>query len=269
MTLFGGGWPGGYLAMFTACFDASGSDHDQPILMVAGFVSSASDWVDFERKWKERLKVEGIECFHAVEFAHSKGQFSGWRDQEDRRRKLLRDLLDIIIAHVYRKFGCGVNNGLWTSNLSPDNLAALKINAYALCAMVSSARVDDWAVSERIRTQVEMVFEDGDVGQGVTDHYLSSRGQRPIFRPKRDRVRGDGVIVPAFVPLQAADLLAYELWLGMKKLEMDESSYTARYALSVLSNIPGEINYLDENDFANFDGVLRGIRILAPETTLE
>ena len=63
-----------------AAFDASGNKTDQTILLVAGFVSSVEQWMDFDRDWRKRLEDDGIEYFHATEFAHSRGAFEGWKN---------------------------------------------------------------------------------------------------------------------------------------------------------------------------------------------
>jgi hypothetical protein len=96
--------------MFTGAFDAGGSEYDQPILVVAGFVSSAMDWDEFAVLWKKRLAEDNLTYFHALDFAHSRKEFSGWKEQEPRRRKLLSDLIELIKRHAYRKFGSIVVN---------------------------------------------------------------------------------------------------------------------------------------------------------------
>lgn len=93
-----------------AVFDASGKE-DQRRLVLAGFISKAKDWQSFHTLWIERLREDGLEYFHMVDFAASQGQFKGWRNSESRRRKLLADLMDLISSHVYRKFGCVIENG--------------------------------------------------------------------------------------------------------------------------------------------------------------
>ena len=54
--------------MLTVGFDASGKEADQEHLVVAGFVSSANDWINFEKAWRERLKEGGKEYFHRSEY---------------------------------------------------------------------------------------------------------------------------------------------------------------------------------------------------------
>jgi hypothetical protein len=256
--------------MFTACFDASGSDHDQVALVVAGFVSSAKDWINFDAAWNARLAQDDLAYFHMVEFAHTDGEFKKWADldvptREKRRRALLSDLLGVIQGHAYRKFGCGISTKHWTAHMAPANIERFRINAYVQAALICGARVDNWALSERIKTPVELVFEAGDVGQGVLTQYLSARrGPAPIFNPKKAAVRGDGIVIPAFTPLQAADLLAYELLLGVRNYQ-EGFPRAPRFALGEVYKMPEEIKYFEPKDFENLDGMLRGIAALIPD----
>jgi hypothetical protein len=250
--------------MFTAAFDASGAEHDQIALVVAGFISSGADWIDFEKQWMARLSEDDIEYFHMVEFAQSRGQFATWRGQESRRRDLLSDLLAIIATHCYRKFGCGILIQEWSSLISDSNKARFHIGAYAMAGSVAVATVDSWSLSEHIMTPVEVVFEDGDTGKSTLRHILTSRNPEPLFRPKRSTVRADGIIVPAFTPLQAADLLSYELLLLIRNLE-GGMRRDPRYPLGEFYNIPGEIKYMKPANIREFDGLLGELTTVFPD----
>jgi hypothetical protein len=83
------------MAMLAAAFDGR-TDREKTWLAVAGFISSAKDWVNFDRAWRARLAEDGIAYFHMVDFAHSVKKFDGWRNHEARRQHLLSDLLAII-----------------------------------------------------------------------------------------------------------------------------------------------------------------------------
>jgi hypothetical protein len=121
-------------------------------LVVAGFVATADEWVEFNKFWKERLTQDGIEYFHAVEFAHSVGEFaSGWNGNEPRRRALLADLMTIIKRHVSRKFADVVINEA-LDKMSNDTKAQFHINAYSLAGRSCVARLREWLHRERWET---------------------------------------------------------------------------------------------------------------------
>jgi hypothetical protein len=83
---------------------------DQCVLVVAGFISRPDDWQSFHTAWMKRLEKDGLSHFHMVDFTNSRKQFPLWKNDEPRRKKLLADLMEIIQAHVYRKFGSMVIN---------------------------------------------------------------------------------------------------------------------------------------------------------------
>lgn len=88
--------------MFTAVFDASGREADQPCLVVAGFLAPDGAWNEFEKAWLSRLAEDGFNQFHAVDLEHYRKEFSKWSDlpdREDRKRSLLADLVGIIQSY--------------------------------------------------------------------------------------------------------------------------------------------------------------------------
>src|SRR5450759_1206912 len=82
--------------MLTTAFDISNDEPDHQFLVIAGFVSNAERWKDFDEEWRKRLAVDGLDYFHMQPFAQSTRMFKGWDKQEPRRRRLIGDLLDII-----------------------------------------------------------------------------------------------------------------------------------------------------------------------------
>lgn len=162
--------------MLTVAFDASGTEHDQRLFVVAGFVSSANDWIGFDAQWKERLKRDGLEYFHMHSFAHSIGQFKGWNKDELRRQALLSDLLGIIQSHAYRKFGSMVINRFFGSKISAKNIEAFKLTAYSLTGLTVTYKVRKWMRNEGFHTSPKIVFEDGDLHKGKLMDAMAQHG---------------------------------------------------------------------------------------------
>jgi hypothetical protein len=112
--------------MFTTAFDAGGNQHDQEFLVVAGFIAPADSWSEFDKTWRERLVEDKLNYFHAVELAHSKGEFeSRWKGNKPRREKLQNDLMEIIRKHASRRFACAVNNKIFCENLSEEQRSSI------------------------------------------------------------------------------------------------------------------------------------------------
>ena len=181
-----------HMAMLTTAFDAGGHESDQPFMVVAGFISTAANWINFSRDWRARLTEAGIRDFHMHKFLHPK------------HRPLVRDLADIILRHSFRKFSVIVK-----IEAIPPSFRTFRLNAYALAGRIAAANVTMWQLQEWPASQVEYVFEDGDKGKGLLMEKMRRDGYPdPIFRPRTDRVGKSGISIPAFLPLQGADILA-------------------------------------------------------------
>ena len=95
-------------AKLVAAFDASGKEASE-LVVVAGFISSQEDWRSFDKEWRARLRADGLDYFHMVDFANFRKQFAvGWKEDETRRQKLFADLIGIIKGNVYRQFASAV-----------------------------------------------------------------------------------------------------------------------------------------------------------------
>lgn len=139
--------------------------------------------------------------------AQSTQMFKGWRDQERRRQSLLGDLLDLVSAHAFRKFGVVVQSAA-ASDLSGTfnhDMPAIEV-----AARIVALEVEIWRTSEKFKNRPEHIFEDGDVGKGKVLEAVKfiNGGIEPLFRPKKDNP-DKGIV--GFTPLQAADILAFEV----------------------------------------------------------
>ncbi|HZT35256.1 MAG TPA: hypothetical protein VFA15_05010, partial [Nitrososphaera sp.] len=171
--------------MFTAYFDASGNEEDQPCLAVAGFLAGADAWSSFEQEWLERLAKDGLRNFHRRELAM-------W--EKSKRDRLLNDLIDIIIGNVGRKFGAVIDHES-LSVLSPEERTELHLRSYSLAARTCISKVRLWSKSERLRLVPDIVLEDGDAGKGKSiDMLTEQRVPLPTFKPSRDRIE-DGFLI--------------------------------------------------------------------------
>jgi hypothetical protein len=82
-----------------AFFDETGhvEEPTDEFLGLAGFVAPASKWLDLEPRWRAILENAGVSWFHAVDFAHFRGEFTGWQSDGDARRiALAKTLLSTI-----------------------------------------------------------------------------------------------------------------------------------------------------------------------------
>jgi hypothetical protein len=193
--------------MLTAVFDAAGHESDQAFMVVAGFVSRPDHWARFSEDWHERLAQAGIDCFHMAKFLHPK------------YRPLVRDLTAIILRHSFRKFSVIVR----VETIPRSFADQFKLNAYALAGRIAVANVAMWQLKEWPNTQPEYVFEDGDRGKGLLMEKMRRDGYPcPIFRPKKDQPSRGGAVIPGFLPLQGADILANRTFAAARDRRTDD-----------------------------------------------
>ncbi len=77
------------MTVFQAFFDAAG-DPDDPnvhVFGLAGWIAPEARWRRLERAWKKVCDREGVTGLHMRDFAHSIGEYAGWKDDGDRRKQ--------------------------------------------------------------------------------------------------------------------------------------------------------------------------------------
>jgi hypothetical protein len=188
------------MTRFTVYFDASGHPDGTKVLSVAGFIATVEHWIRIERKWKKVLGDYGVASLHMKDFAHSTGEFVGWKENKTKRRLFLSALIDILRPLVHASFACSVD---LVEYRRVDELMRVRklISPLALtgikCIGTARERAEEMGIKNE---DIRFVFEDGDQDRGNLASCIEHDfGFAPTFEKKSSSV--------AF---QAADLLAYE-----------------------------------------------------------
>lgn len=92
--------------MLAAYFDESGLHADARCFCFAGYIGYASDWFEFSRLWRHALAEARVASFHMSEFETRHGLFADW--PRERRYSLIRELVSIINSTDLWGFGIGV-----------------------------------------------------------------------------------------------------------------------------------------------------------------
>ncbi len=202
-------WPADYkgarlIVALTAYLDASWTSS---AVTVAGYVSDVDRWASFETEWQDVLTGYGIEYFHMKDFAAREGDYKSWGPKGDCR--LVR-LLEIINASVLAAVSITVPLGLWRAVLS-DEERERSGNPYCIAGFGCFREITRWMRREcGAGDEVAYVYDQGDKGRGeifklfnaVYDSQDLRREYRLLSMKVEDKKR--------FVPLQAADILAWE-----------------------------------------------------------
>ena len=196
--------------MLRAYFDDSGSANDPhtPVPLVAGCIGSLTAWGQLERDWQAVLSEFGVTWLHMKDYAHSKSQFAGWDADEPKRKEFLGALMALLMRDVSAFVGCAVSNSAF-AQLSAAHQRGLR-HPYFLAFQVC---MRDAAIQAgHDQDEVELIFarQPGKTGLAGEMFDMVLEGIEPQFaaRIQTGLTFGEPQKLP---PLQAADLVAYEL----------------------------------------------------------
>ncbi len=166
-------------------------------LALAGCLAREVDWLRFNLEWSPILKGHSIGCFHMVDFEAYRGAFAGWN--RSRHETFLMQLLDCFDPHVKSIFGA--------SSQIADTAERLKVSYLNnIHRTINNAfrEARFWAFPDE---KVSVMFaKHPEVSPVHIEQYVTAIGDSI---PNLDNISfGDPKDV---VPLQAADLVAYEI----------------------------------------------------------
>jgi Protein of unknown function (DUF3800) len=236
-------------------FDESGTHVGSKALSVAGYLSTVERWLDFEQEWKRALKeFGGQEFFHMTDFVGRQGIYKTWTENE-RKERLTR-----LIAIINRNVVAGV--GFAVSMQSYFRLFSKKAKrycggAYGLAAISCFFDSCTAVRASHPDARIAYVFEAGARGHGqvlkVFDDMFSRSDQREAYKMLSLKFEGK----KNFAPLQAADILSYELYRQLPVERREVSGPPRINVLTELRKCP--INYwktYDEETMIDFAQVI-------------
>jgi hypothetical protein len=219
-------------------------DHNQRFNGIAGLIAPANHWERLEEKWAKTLTEFKISCFHAKEFAASRGEFYGW--SEVKRQKLLRKLLDKIAGIDALPIGqilC-MDDFRGIAEQHQQRHAALPDPYHLAFGAVLGFVAGFLERHGNATQQASVVFsEQVEFKNEAMRFYEEICAVEPLLR-KRTKV-------PSFadmrnlVPLQAADLVAYELYKEYERLRGFRAAQKARYGFEQLVKISKRLGFDD------------------------
>jgi hypothetical protein len=194
------------MAIFTAYFDESDSSKAS---VVAGLIGEAEQLSHFNREWGDLLRSENLQQFHMNDFAHSNGEFKGWKGDTLRRKQFIERIIGIISRRARFSLGVLVDRTAYEEVAHRDIFANFYTNEYTACAFLSLLQASQWASVYATGHRIAFVFDKGntkradfqrafDMTDGTSiadDHHFGSL----TFADDKD-----------VAALQAADFIAYE-----------------------------------------------------------
>lgn len=226
------------LTAYTAYFDESGVHQGAPVTAIAGFVATDLAWRRLSSEWEEvlaRLASHGVSWFHMAECMAGDGQFAGVPFPE--REALVAYLAGVISRFDITAVWAAVNNEDF-HRVAPQGAKFRKRYpaAYDLCFDEVVRQLWWWSSGNAGGSRVAVVF-------AVQPEY-EDRNRETFGTWRRHPQAGEflGGLTFDFpkwlVPLQSADMLAYEMAKYQEALEYGELSFSTNFqARTVLSKI--------------------------------
>jgi hypothetical protein len=234
-----------------AYFDESGTQSDDPVLVLAGLLAPAENWESLSVEWQRLIDDWGIQFFHMSEFENNQGPYKTWRNEGVREIRL-NALLDLICNHAKAYVSIAVSEERFRQVYGADVKSNLKyaIAARTLFSSISTLDRDGRRLSE-YGLDVERIaffFESGARGIGNVERIFNRYYNQPLHRWLFRLVDFTFGGKKDYPPLQAADIVAYEAFKHWIWQFNSDHSRPHRYPwrrLSVLPSITGHVSVAD------------------------
>lgn len=227
---------------FNIFYDASSQENvESEPLVAAGLVSSQEGWIEFERAWNRLLDIYGVSHLHMKQFAHSRGEFSEWKGNEEKRRQFLASLIDIMERAVMHGRAIRIIPRDYNAVNKDYHLHGPGFDgAYSLATMICTAGAEDWVWDRYPKAALGHIIEKGDAGQSPLKKLIHGMERSHItLVPKYNKATERWVR-----PFEACDFLAYECRLAAKR---GPSPRPRKSFLELLKELPIE-TYRFERD---------------------
>jgi hypothetical protein len=196
--------------VLTVYLDDSGTHGGAEVTVVAGFVSTKLRWDSFRREWARALRRERIEIFRMSDLENRQGEFEGW--SKERTETFRGKLFDIIRQLTLAPIGSALINDDW-ERVMPAHIRSGWGGSYGWCAEDCAHQIYKWAKRTGTSGKIKFIFEKGTVGHGQVSKVFAEYATDPKWAALQ--IGGHSFEEKKLVPLQAADLLAYETYKHM------------------------------------------------------
>jgi hypothetical protein len=214
-----------WLAVFEleVYFDDSGTDDGTPVAVAACYVAQKTQWDEFVRNWDCVMADEGFDMFHMAEFVAKPDMghkpFCDWGT--GKKDRVYKKLASIINTRVRKGFAVAVPKQPFDDYVF-DEFKLYAQNHYVFAAKSVMGFIDNWRQQLSLTIPMQYVFENGTAGQDQIEDVW----KECLVRKSSERRFGmvpNGVMFKDkrfFKPLQAADILAWQMQNNMRRTVM-------------------------------------------------
>lgn len=203
--------------IFTAYFDESGKWTDPKVqdMVLAGYIATNNQWAQFEHEWKQAISEFGLPYFHMSEYAAKRPPYDTWTNQQ--REIRFARLVEIINANTTCSIGVTLPRLEYAVAMGEiSKVVPAKEYGFSFNFIILMARFA-LAMKGHIKPQIAYVLDRGMQHSGEIISIMDKLGYvMDRVSPNHENVLGylsaRTENKERFVPLQAADILAYQLY---------------------------------------------------------
>ena len=206
--------------MLAAYFDESGTHEGSKALVIAGWVSSVSQWKKFQAEWRQLLDEYDLDHFHMTDCENLRGQYQGWT--QERKISAIQQAHKIIVRRISIPIAVSLDYEAYDFLDKKYTIRGMTNEVvrspYTFCLEKCLSNIKRWADRKLLyskKHQIEYIFEHGNSYRGeVTTLFQKIEMDASIKRQFRvSKLEfGDKYVFP----LNAADMLAYETFKEME-----------------------------------------------------
>ena len=239
--------------LYSAYFDESGTHAGSDVVVVAGYVASSSHWIDFSIEWQRALDEFGISYFHMTDFANGAKAYAAWNKEQ--RRDRLNRLIDIISRHVFSSVAYAIPMKSFNKIFSARSKSICG-GAYGLATACCFTEMGQVASDPGVDGWIEYVFESGDKDAGTVRKIVNSHLRDPETNAMYRFHSLSYADKHHCQPLQAADMLAYEVYRHLPRQMGWRPPTTARYPLQQLGLGLRRWGYLSDDQLRQWEQII-------------
>ena len=215
----GTGWD---IAVYETYLDDSGTSAQSEIAIAACYVSTESGWRAFVKEWDRARHEEGFDYFHMAEFVAPREQgHKPWCDWDNAKKERVYNRLAKIINENKRiGIGCALPKAVY--NTVPEKIRQHYGNEhYTFAVRMCLIEIWQWRERSSISHPIQYIFDYEK--PGTPKHAEITKlmgGMHPTWQSLFGLDTGGYSFQSkrAFKPLQAADILAWQVHNYMPKI---------------------------------------------------
>ncbi len=243
--------PRSFVFMFRGYFDA-GKGGKPNVVSFAGYMATIEQWDRFSDMWKRLLDEYDLDNFHMTDYESRKAH--PYRDWDDKKHlSFIKRAIDTINEHVVVGISYSIYLPSYEKIMSGEGEAFE--DPLPFCMVGCVREVEHWARFQK--EPISYVLDQQQEGRGRIMDCMDTI-QKSLHTPRFEGTWtfGDRRLI---LPLQAADIIAYESWKHWYNTRAAETKRDTRKSLRRLNGKPHRGKYLSGLGLLEFRTKLRAM----------